>query len=77
MGIIGRIKQWRRNRTEKSRREYEWKSCEIYQVCEYDGELWLTHNNGLVCPCSMLSAGPVNSVRKMRELYVKRMEGRS
>lgn len=47
-------------------------SEEKYQVCEYGGELWLTFVGCLVCPCSMLSDDPVESLKKMRELYVKR-----
>lgn len=47
-------------------------SEEKYQVCEYGGELWLTFVGGLVCPCSMLKDDPVESLKKMRELYVKR-----
>lgn len=45
---------------------------EIYQLKEYDGQLWLTYQGGLVCPCSMLSVDPVEAVNKMRELYIER-----
>lgn len=44
----------------------------MFQIMEYDGELWLTFSNCLVCPCSMLNVSPVEAVRKMRELYLKR-----
>ena len=44
----------------------------LYQVQEYQGELWLTYSGNLVCPCSMLKSEPVESVAKMRELYIKR-----
>ena len=44
----------------------------MFQIMEYEGELWLTFNNCLVCPCSMLNDSPVEAVRKMRELYLKR-----
>jgi len=50
-------------------------SEEKYQVCEYGGELWLTFVGGLVCPCSMLKDDPVESLKRMRELYVKRHVG--
>jgi hypothetical protein len=43
-----------------------------FQLQEYDGEIWLKYNNCLVCPCEMLKDAPVEAVRKMRELYVKR-----
>ena len=44
----------------------------MFQIMEYEGELWLTFNNCLVCPCSMFNVSPVEAVRKMRELYLKR-----
>ena len=44
----------------------------LYQVQEYQGELWLTYSDNLVCPCSMLKSEPVESLAKMRELYVER-----
>lgn len=57
--------------TEKTVRESE----EKYQVCEFGGELWLTFIGALVCPCSMLKDDPVESLKVMRELYVKRHVG--
>lgn len=44
----------------------------LYQVCEFENELWLTYNGNLVCPCSMLKDDAVEAVRKMRELYIER-----
>ena len=46
----------------------------IYQVKEYGGELWITYNNGLVCPTSMLKVDPVEALKKMRELFIQRDE---
>lgn len=48
-------------------------AAELYQVREYNGELWLTYSGNLVCPSSMLKDEPVEAVRKMRELYVERV----
>lgn len=47
---------------------------EVFQIKEYGGELWLTFNGSLVCPCSMLNKEPVEAIKQMRELYVKRNE---
>jgi len=44
----------------------------IYQIREFDGELWLTYSDGLVCPCSMLNVSPVEAIKTMRDLYIKR-----
>lgn len=44
----------------------------LFQVKEYDSELWLTYDGWLVCPCSMLKDDPVESIKRMRELYLER-----
>ena len=44
----------------------------LYQVCEFNGELWITYVGSLVCPCSMLKDDAVEAIRKMRELYIER-----
>ena len=43
-----------------------------FQIREHNDELWLTYRGFLVCPCSMLKDGPVDAIKKMRELYIKR-----
>lgn len=48
------------------------RACELYQVCEYNGELWLTYSDNLICPASMLKPAPVDAVNDMRSLYVAR-----
>jgi hypothetical protein len=45
---------------------------DFYQICEHDGELWFTYRCFLVCPCSMLNEEPVEAIKKMRGLYIKR-----
>jgi len=46
-----------------------------FQVREYGGELWLTYDGCLVCPCAMLRKEPVEALKEMRELYIRRCEG--
>ena len=72
MSIIEKIK---RNQAERSQKNVEQQACELFQIMEFEGELWLTYNNALVCPCGMLNAAPVEAVRSMRELFVKRIKG--
>ena len=48
---------------------------EVFQVKEYGGELWVTYNGNLVCPCAMLKQEPVEAIKQMRELYVERNKG--
>lgn len=60
-------------RTEEERKaEAAETAADLYQVREYKGELWVTYNACLVCPCSMLKDEPVEAVKKMRELYIER-----
>ena len=63
---------YKQRHAEKTRRENERKAEYVYQIEEHDGEIWLIYNGALVCPCSMLKAEPVDALKQMRELYVKR-----
>ena len=57
---------------EKDHEEVVKSSLTKYQIKEYNGEIWLTYDGELVCPCSMLNTEPVNAVETMRELYIER-----
>ena len=52
--------------------EAEEKAKELYQVQEYQGEIWLTFDGRLVCPASMLKDSPVDALKTMRALYIER-----
>lgn len=67
---MGILDMFRQSASERAVIESE----EKYQVCEYGGELWLTYSGCLVCPCSMLKDGVIESLRKMRELFVQRTQ---
>lgn len=62
-------KETRNLRLKKERFE---QASELFQLREYDRQIWLTFNGSLVCPSEMLSIEPVEAVRKMRELYIER-----
>ena len=47
-------------------------SLEIYQIKEFDGEIWITFNSSLVCPADMFKTEPVEALAVIRDLYVKR-----
>ena len=66
------LEKFNRNQSEKKRLRVEEDASYLYQITEHEGELWITFNNSLVCPCSMLKEEPVESVKKMRDLYIKR-----
>ena len=60
--------------TEEQRRcEAAETSRSLYQLCEFNGEIWLTYGGNLVCPSSMLKDEPVEAVEKMRDLYIGRI----
>jgi len=60
------------SRIERQRREKQEQANELFQLREYDSQIWLTFNGSLVCPSEMLSIEPVEAVKKMRELYIER-----
>lgn len=42
----------------------------MYQICEYDGAVWLTFEGRLVCPTSFFAeTDPVAVVAAIRETY--------
>lgn len=47
-------------------------ACDLYQIAEFNGELWMTFSGHPVCPCCMFSDTPVEAVAMMRKLYVER-----
>lgn len=71
MDIIKRILAKRRADRQN---DIEHKACEVFQISEHGGQLWLTFLDNLVCPCDMLKDAPVDAVTRMRELYIGRHE---
>jgi hypothetical protein len=45
---------------------------EIFQITEYNGQLWFTCDNFLYCPCSMVGNEPINALSMLREQYIER-----
>ena len=69
------FERFRHNREEKMHRSAIESASVLFQVTEHGGELWLTYDSRLICPCSMLNDAPVDAVARMRELYVMRRDG--
>jgi len=44
---------------------------ECYQIKEKMGELWITYNGVPIIPESMLKESALETLKKVRELYVK------
>ena len=48
------------------------RAIEIFQITEYNGQLWFTYDNFLYCPCSMIGNEPINALSMLREQYIER-----
>lgn len=48
------------------------RSQELYQITEYNNELWLTFNGSLVCPMNMFTDEPIMALAKIRDHFVER-----
>lgn len=66
------FERYKRNKREADHEEVIRTSQYIYQIKEHNGELWLTYDRNLVCPCSMLNMEPVDAIQEMRKLYIER-----
>jgi len=44
---------------------------EFYQIKEKMGELWITYNGAPIIPESLLKESALETLKKVRELYVK------
>ena len=55
-----------------SAEQKERQAIEIYQICEYENNLWLTYNGAIICPMSMFDREPIDALIEIRDLYVKR-----
>ena len=53
---------------EKCQKEAE----QAYQIAENGGKLYLTFNGALVCPMDMFKQEPIDALKMIRDLYVKR-----
>lgn len=56
----------------KSKIKVEEESRYIYQIQEFDGKLWLTYNGALICPMTLFSESPIDTLNEIRILYVER-----
>lgn len=43
---------------------------ELFQICEYKNKIWLTYNEHLICPIEMMGTDAVETLGRLRNLYV-------
>lgn len=74
MKITEIMRGWRKKRWETRRRKLVCQADDVFNVAEYQGQLWLTHNGQLVCPFSLIlkDGDPCVLVNTMRKLYIDR-----
>lgn len=66
--IIQRIQQ---RMQEKRVREVKERADELFQLCENNGELWLTYAGYLVIPASLLANDPILTLKQIRQYYIE------
>ena len=72
MNVRDIISRWRDSRRkEKAFRLIE-ETREIFQLQEYDAQIWLTYRGALICPTTMLKGDAIESVNAMRTMYINR-----
>ena len=69
MGFLKRIKELR---VERENRHIKERADVIFQITEYNGELWFTYDTFLYCPCSMMADDPIVSLNILRQGYIER-----
>lgn len=67
------IEKWKERSHYRKCERIERQSKELYQIREYDGELWLTFGGALICSCEMLAGDDsIATLQEIRDNYVKR-----
>ena len=56
----------------KSKEKCENEAEDVYQVKEYEGKIWLIKDGALVCPMEMFKTETIETLSKIRQLYVER-----
>lgn len=74
MSISEMIQNWKEKREERKRIDVKERARELFQIREYNGQLWFTYNGSLFCPCSLMGdvENGVNILEKIRNLYIER-----
>lgn len=66
------IEQLKTNLRVKREKELVARAKDLYQIKEYDGETWLTFNDVLILPTSMIQGDIITVLNQMRASYVER-----
>jgi hypothetical protein len=64
------IQRWKEHLKAKREKELEERAEELFQLCEHEGEMWLTYDGYLVLPTRYINIDPILLVRQMRQAYI-------
>ena len=64
--------EYKKSKEQKRMERIQKRASEIFQITEYNGQLWFTCDSFLYCPCSMIENEPINALSMLREQYIER-----
>ncbi len=64
-----KLKEKNAQRKEKELME---RAKDLFQICEHDGETWITYGGHLVLPTEFLREDPITTLQQLREAYIER-----
>lgn len=65
--------EYKKTKERKRMERIQRRASEIFQITEYNGQLWFTCESFLYCPCAMVSYDAVDALSVLREQYIKRL----
>lgn len=71
MNIVSYIRDLQDRKKKKQQARDEEVVRELFQVCEHNGEIWLTYDGQPVIPESMLTESAIEVVKKLRKQYIE------
>ena len=74
MSIVNYFKNWKERQGARKRELISAHAEDLYQVRECHGKIWFVFNGSLVCPMEMINGDPIESLNKMRAMYVVRRQ---
>jgi hypothetical protein len=64
------IQRWKEHQKVKREKELKERAEELFQLCEHEGEMWLTYDGYIVLPTRYINIDPILLVRQMRQAYI-------
>ena len=68
------IQRWKEHLKAKRKKELEERAEELFQLCEHEGEMWITFGGELIMPTRFIDGDPIQVLRQIRVAYIERKE---